>query len=68
LDDNIPKKVVLGKTADISPFCKLGFWDWVKFQDLGVFFPDDTLVLGYGSCDDTHVMRANGEVEDHSMV
>ena len=27
LDGNIPETVVLGKTADISPFCELGFWD-----------------------------------------
>ncbi|KAL7487724.1 hypothetical protein ACHAW6_013295 [Cyclotella cf. meneghiniana] len=46
LDGHVPKMVILGETADISPFCKFGFWDWVKFRDKGVAFPDDQMVLG----------------------
>ena len=45
LDGSIPEMVVLGKTADISPFCEFGFWDWVKFRDDGVAFPDNKMVL-----------------------
>ncbi|KAL7476070.1 LOW QUALITY PROTEIN: hypothetical protein ACHAW6_001951 [Cyclotella cf. meneghiniana] len=41
-----PETVVLGKTADISPFCEFGFWDSFKFQDRDVAFPDNQLVLG----------------------
>eukprot|EP00804_Cyclotella_cryptica_P020249 CCRYP_010925-RA/>CCRYP_010925-RA protein AED:0.44 eAED:0.44 QI:0/0/0/1/0/0/2/0/119 len=46
LDGRVPETVVLGETADISPFCEFGFWDWVKFRDQGVAFPGDALVLG----------------------
>ena len=37
--------VVLGETADISPFCEFGIWDWVFWED-GVAFPDNQMVLG----------------------
>eukprot|EP00804_Cyclotella_cryptica_P001676 CCRYP_009051-RA/>CCRYP_009051-RA protein AED:0.08 eAED:0.08 QI:0/0/0/1/0.5/0.6/5/0/841 len=46
LDGRVPETVVSGETADISPFCEFGFWDWVKFRDQGVAFPGDALVLG----------------------
>ena len=46
LDGRVPETVVSGETADISPFCEFGFWNWVKFQDHGVAFPGDALVLG----------------------
>jgi hypothetical protein len=65
----------LGETADISPFCEFCFWDWVKFWDQGVTFPDKTLVLGkyLGPSIDvgpamTSLMKANGELEDRSVV
>jgi hypothetical protein len=68
--------VVSGETADISPFCEFGFWDWVKFMDKGVAYPDDALVLSkcLGSCIDVglamtqRIMKANSEIEDCSMV
>eukprot|EP00804_Cyclotella_cryptica_P029441 CCRYP_013347-RA/>CCRYP_013347-RA protein AED:0.44 eAED:0.44 QI:0/0/0/1/0/0/3/0/121 len=41
LDGRVPETVVSGETADISPFCEFGFWDWVKFRDQGVAFPGD---------------------------
>ncbi len=46
LDGRVPETVVSGETADISPFCEFGFWDWVKFRDHGVAFPDNALILG----------------------
>eukprot|EP00804_Cyclotella_cryptica_P027817 CCRYP_009226-RA/>CCRYP_009226-RA protein AED:0.27 eAED:0.33 QI:0/0/0/1/0/0/4/0/432 len=45
LDGRVPRQSSL-ETADISPFCEFGFWDWVKFSDQGVAFPGDALVLG----------------------
>ena len=68
--------VVSGETADISPFCEFSFWDWVKFRDHGVAFPDDTLVLGkylgpsidVGPAMTSRVMKANGEFTDRSTV
>eukprot|EP00804_Cyclotella_cryptica_P017247 CCRYP_016811-RA/>CCRYP_016811-RA protein AED:0.26 eAED:0.25 QI:0/0/0/1/0.5/0.66/3/0/445 len=46
LDGHVPEMVVSGETADISPFCEFGFWDWVKFRDQGVASLGDALVLG----------------------
>ncbi len=31
LDGQAPKMIASSKTADTSPFCELGFEDWVKF-------------------------------------
>eukprot|EP00804_Cyclotella_cryptica_P021920 CCRYP_000874-RA/>CCRYP_000874-RA protein AED:0.26 eAED:0.26 QI:0/0/0/1/1/1/2/0/446 len=45
LDGRVPKTVVSGETADISPFCEFGFWDWVKFRDQGIAFPGGALEL-----------------------
>ncbi|KAL7475056.1 LOW QUALITY PROTEIN: hypothetical protein ACHAW6_000990 [Cyclotella cf. meneghiniana] len=75
-DGRVPETVVSDETANISPFCEFGFWDWVKFRDRGVVFPDDPLVLGNylgASIDVGHammqrVMKANGKVEDRSTV
>ena len=76
LDGHVPETSVSGETADISPFCEFGFWDWVKFRDHGVAFPDDALVLGkylgpsidVGPAMTSRVMKANGEIEDRSTV
>jgi hypothetical protein len=67
---------VSGETADISPFCEFGFWDWVKFRDKGVPYPDDALVLGkylgpsidVGPAMTQCIMKANGEIEDRSTA
>ena len=72
LDGRVPETVVLGKTADISPYCELSFWDWVKIREQGVAFPDDALVLGkylgpsidVGLAMTYQVMKANGKMED----
>ncbi len=45
LEGHVPETVVLGETADISPFCEFGFWGWVKFREKGVAFPDNKMVL-----------------------
>eukprot|EP00804_Cyclotella_cryptica_P025829 CCRYP_002699-RA/>CCRYP_002699-RA protein AED:0.25 eAED:0.20 QI:0/-1/0/1/-1/1/1/0/678 len=76
LDGRVPETIVLGETADISPFCEFGFWDWVKFRDQGVAFPGDALVLSkyldpsidVGPALTSRVMKANGEIEDRSTV
>ena len=76
LDCHVPETVVSGETADISPFCEFGFWDWVKFREKRVAFPYDTLVLGkylgpskyMGPAMTQRIMKANGEIKDHSTV
>jgi hypothetical protein len=68
--------VVYGKIADISSFCEFVVWDRVKFQEKGVTFPCDTLVLGkylgpsidVGPAMTQHIMKANGEIKEHSTV
>ena len=34
------------ETADISKFAEFGWYDWIKFRDTNVPYPDDKLVLG----------------------
>jgi hypothetical protein len=68
--------VVSGETADISPFCRFGFWDWVKFWEKGVPFPGGTLILDkylgpsidMGPAMTQCIMKANGEIKDRSTV
>jgi hypothetical protein len=76
LDGRVPKTVVSGETADISPFCEFSFWDWVKFREHCVAFPDDAMVLGkylgpsidIGPAMTSRIMNANGKLEDRSTV
>ncbi len=35
-----------GKTADISQFCELSGYKWVKFCSTTISFPEDLLMLG----------------------
>ena len=35
-----------GETSDISQFCELEWYEWIKFRYIEVHFPEDTLVLG----------------------
>eukprot|EP00804_Cyclotella_cryptica_P004620 CCRYP_006942-RA/>CCRYP_006942-RA protein AED:0.23 eAED:0.23 QI:0/-1/0/1/-1/1/1/0/675 len=76
LDGRVPETIASGETANICPFCGFGFWDWVKFRDQGVAFPNDALGLGkylgpsidVGPAMTSRVMKANGEIEDQSTV
>ena len=63
--------VVLDETTGISQFCEFGLWDWVKFWDKGVTFPDNALVLAkylgpninVGPAMMQYVMKANDELK-----
>ena len=33
LDGQVPETIMLGQTADISPFDALGWYDWIKYYD-----------------------------------
>ena len=76
LDGRVPKTVVSGETANMSPFCEFGFWDWVKFQEHSVAFPDDAMVLGkylgpsidVGPAMTSCIMKAKSKMEDCLMV
>ena len=46
LNGETPETVVSGETADISEFAEHAFYDWVKYRDTIVAYPEDKLVLG----------------------
>ncbi|KAL7479873.1 LOW QUALITY PROTEIN: hypothetical protein ACHAW6_005593 [Cyclotella cf. meneghiniana] len=74
LDGRVPNW--LSRTADISLFCEFGCWDWFKFREDGVAFPDDQMVLvkylgpsiDVGPAMMQCVMKVNGEYEDRSTA
>jgi hypothetical protein len=46
LKGKCPETALSGETADISAFAKYGSYDWVKYRDTTVSYPDDKLILG----------------------
>ena len=46
LNGETPETMLSGETADISEFAEYGWYDWVKFCDTNVPYPEDKLVLG----------------------
>ena len=46
LNGETPETMLSGETADISKFAEYGWYDWVKFRDTNVPYPEDKLVLG----------------------
>jgi hypothetical protein len=46
LQGQVPEMIVASETSDISPFCELEWYEWVKFRDTQVPFPNDKEVLG----------------------
>ena len=59
-----------GETSDISQFCELEWYEWVKFRDTAMQFPEDDLVLGrylgpsidVGPALTAKILKSNGEV------
>ena len=47
LQGKVPETLVTGQTADISPFCEIGFYNWVLYLDPTGGFPRDKQVLGW---------------------
>ena len=76
LGGQVPETVVSGETADISPFAIHQWYEWVKFRETTVAFPEDKLVLGrdlgpaidIGPAMTRKVLKANGQVEYRSTV
>ena len=46
LNGETPETMLSGETADISEFAEFGWYDWIKFRDTKVPYPQDKLVLG----------------------
>jgi hypothetical protein len=74
LKGETPETVVSGETADISEFAEHGFYDWVKFRDTLIPFPDDKLVLGrylgpstdIGPAMTAKILKSNGHIVHRS--
>jgi len=46
LKGECPETLINGETPDISAFGEYGWYDWVKFRDTQVAYPEDNFVLG----------------------
>ena len=69
LNGEVPETIVSGQTSDISHFCELEWYEWVKFRDSAIPFPEDKEVLGrycgpsidIGPAMTIKILKANGE-------
>ena len=70
LHGQVPETIMSGQTADISPFVELGWYDWVKYWDLGVDYPEPKEQLGrwlgpaidVGPAMCSKILKQNGQV------
>ena len=46
LDGQVPETMVSGETSDITTFAEFAWYEWVKFRDTAVSFPEDQVILG----------------------
>ena len=76
LDGQVPETMISGETADISAFALFKWYEWVKFRDATVPYPQDKEVLGrdlgpaidIGPAMTRKILKANGEVVYRSTV
>ena len=69
LKGEYPETLINGETPNISAFDEHGWYDWVKFRDTQVAYPEDNFVLGryfYPSFDvgpamTAKILKQNGE-------
>jgi hypothetical protein len=74
LKGETPETVVSGEMADISEFAEHAFYDWVRFRDVVIPFPEDKLVLGQylgpstdiGPAMSAKILKINGQVVHRS--
>ena len=72
--DEVPETVMSGQTSDISIWVQHEWYDWVKFRDTAIPFPDDKEALGrylgpsidVGPAMTAKILKANGEVVHRS--
>ena len=72
LQGETPQTIMSGKTADISQFCELSFYEWVMYREESklVAFPDENPALGrylgvaidVGPAMTAKILKANGQV------
>jgi transposase len=69
LKGEVPETVVSGETADISEFAEFKWYQWIKFRDTVIPFPEDKLVLGrylgpstdIGPAMTAKILKSNGQ-------
>ena len=47
LQGECPETMMNGETPDISASGEFGWYDWVKFRDTQVAYPEDNFILGH---------------------
>ncbi|MGL4350630.1 MAG: hypothetical protein ACRCT2_08740, partial [Plesiomonas shigelloides] len=76
LFDQVPETVVSGETSDITTFAEFQWYEWIKFRDTAVSFPEDTVLLGrdlgpaidIGPAYTRKILKDNGQVVYRSTV
>ena len=69
LQGESPETLINGETPDISAFGEFGWYDWVKFRDTQVAYPEEKFVLGrylgpsfdVGPAMTAKILKSNGE-------
>ena len=72
LNGEVPETLISGETSDISHFCGLGWYQWIKFREIGPHhkFPEEHYVLGrwlgpatdVGPAMASKILKENGKV------
>ena len=76
LEGEVPETLMSGETADISEFAKHRWYDWIKFHDTTVAYPESKLVLGrylvpsteIGPAMTAKIIKANGQYTHRSTL
>jgi hypothetical protein len=65
----VPETLVSGETSDISPFCELEWYQWVKFRDTQTPFLNDKMLGRYlgpsfdvGPAMCVKILKSNGQI------
>jgi len=76
LNGEVPETVVSGQTADISEFAEHAWYDWVRYRDTAISFPEDKMLLGrylgpstdIGPAMSAKILKPNGQVVHRSTL
>ena len=74
LKGEVPETMVSGEILNISSFCELEWYEWVKYRDNTAPYPQDKLKPGrylgpsidIGPAMTAKILKVNGQVEHHS--
>jgi hypothetical protein len=76
LKGECPETMLSGETADISEFAEYGWYDWLKFRDTTVSYPEDKLTLGQylgpsteiGPAMTAKILKGNGQYQHRTTL